>query len=73
MQLWDVVNDQGAVDLVRAIADPRQAAEEFSNTHTAITPQTTSLCLSSGSGTLQRVPVQIDNGVSEALASSKGA
>ncbi len=29
MQLWDVVNDQGAVDLVRAIADPRKAAEEL--------------------------------------------
>ncbi|TBU48605.1 protein serine/threonine phosphatase 2C [Dichomitus squalens] len=27
--LWDVVNDQGAVNLVRAIADPRQAAEEL--------------------------------------------
>ncbi|KAI0745668.1 protein serine/threonine phosphatase 2C [Earliella scabrosa] len=27
--LWDVVNDQGAVDLVRGIADPRKAAEEL--------------------------------------------
>ncbi|KAI1794202.1 protein serine/threonine phosphatase 2C [Ganoderma leucocontextum] len=27
--LWDVVNDQGAIDLVRAIADPRKAAEEL--------------------------------------------
>ena len=28
-QLWDVVNDQGAVDLVRSISDPREAAEEL--------------------------------------------
>lgn len=27
--LWDVVDDQKAVDLVRAIADPRQAAEDL--------------------------------------------
>ena len=29
VKLWDVVNDQGAVDLVRAVSDPRQAAEEL--------------------------------------------
>ncbi|KAI0087998.1 protein serine/threonine phosphatase 2C [Irpex rosettiformis] len=27
--LWDVVEDQGAVDLVRAIADPKKAADEL--------------------------------------------
>ncbi|KAI0630159.1 protein serine/threonine phosphatase 2C [Trametes polyzona] len=27
--LWDVVSDQGAVELVRGIADPRKAAEEL--------------------------------------------
>ncbi|KAH9931153.1 protein serine/threonine phosphatase 2C [Epithele typhae] len=29
--LWDVVNDQGAVDLARSIVDPRKAAEELLN------------------------------------------
>ncbi|TFK89102.1 protein serine/threonine phosphatase 2C [Polyporus arcularius HHB13444] len=27
--LWDVVNDQGACDLVRSLADPKKAAEEL--------------------------------------------
>ena len=29
VQLWDVVDDQGAVDLVRLIADPKKAADEL--------------------------------------------
>lgn len=28
-QLWDVVSDQDAVDLVRGISDPKKAAEEL--------------------------------------------
>ena len=29
VQLWDVVEDQGAVDIVRHIADPKRAADEL--------------------------------------------
>ena len=29
MQLWDVVDDQGAVDLVRGTLDPKRAADQL--------------------------------------------